>query len=167
MCWLNNLVLIGLYVIYCCNSLIKTHLRASEKVKHNIPNAKQYQDAEMRGDLLSNLDRWSNYLLGGREQQYLRYSQGVCQKMTEENQCVKGSAWWTERHLWLAPERHCKGDTRSKVHSKEIAFRLAFHIFREIQIWFLHYGGKQERSKEEGRTDVNNYRDIFKFCYRT
>lgn len=41
--------------MYGCNSLIKTHLRASEKVKHNIPNAKQYQDAEMRGDLLSNL----------------------------------------------------------------------------------------------------------------
>lgn len=59
--------------MYCCISPIKTHLTASEKVKHNIPNAKQYdvEDAEMQDYLLSNLVCWSNYLLGGREQQYL------------------------------------------------------------------------------------------------
>lgn len=42
----------------------------------------------------------------------------------------------------------------AKLVIEEIAFRLAFHIFRMSQVWFAHLRRKQELLKEEGRIDV-------------
>lgn len=47
-----------------------------------------------------------------------------------------------------------KGDIRSKAGREETAFRLAFQIFRMIQIWFVRLRRKQKLLEEEGRIDV-------------
>lgn len=103
------------------------------------------------GYSLCKLDFRPNYLLVEREQRYIKSSQDAL--MTKEDKCVY-------RRINMLITDDCnlllKYIVRETLEARkeEFAFRLAFQIFRMIQIWFVHLRKKQKLLKEEGRIDV-------------